>query len=393
VGGWRARRVLAAALAAAVVWALAAPAAAADGDATGAEAFYAAPRRLGDLDPGDVIRSEPIAAPAGAQAWRVLYRSESAAGRPIAVSGVIVAPDAPAPARRPVVTWAHGTTGIADQCAPSRFPMVATRIPYVDELLAAGNVVTATDYEGLGTEGVHPYLVGRSEGRGVLDAARAARNLRATGAGRQVTVIGHSQGGQAALFAGELAADYAPELDVAGVVAIAPVSDLGTIIGAAARIPRAAGFAVMAATGFAAAYPEIDLDRLLTAEARAKAGVVDTECAGAVIEAYAATEGTAYAIDPRVTAPYDEIVVANTAGRARTDAPVLLVHGTGDTLIPVVLSRLFLPSLCATGTVAELRTYEGATHGSVLTAAAPDVLAWVAARRSGEAAPSSCPAR
>ena len=90
----------------------------------------------------------------------------------------------------------------------------------------AGYVVAATDYEGLGTPGVHPYLVGESEGRGVLDAARAAKALAATDAGDQVLVFGHSQGGQAALFAGELAASYAPELTVLGVAAAAPAADV-----------------------------------------------------------------------------------------------------------------------------------------------------------------------
>ncbi len=395
MSGRRARSILAGGLACAVLAAFAAPATASDGDAVGADAFYATPRKavLRALEPGDVIRSQRIEAPEGARAWRVLYRSESVAGKPIAVSGVVAAPDTRSQSRRPVVTWAHGTVGVADQCAPSRSPSVATGIPYVEELLAAGHVVAATDYEGLGTEGDHPYLVGQSEGRGVLDAARAARDLTRAQAGRDVTVIGHSQGGQAALFAGELAREYAPELDVTGVVALAPVSDLGTIIGAAAGIPRAAGYAVMAARGFAAAYPQVDVARLLTPEALARSDVVDTACATEVVDSYASIPGTAFAIDPRTTPPYDEIIVANTAGHVRTRAPVLLVHGAGDTLVPVGLSQQFLPMLCAVGTDAELRTYVGATHGSVVTEAQPDVLAWVAARRAGEAAPSGCPAR
>ena len=88
--------------------------------------------------------------------------------------------------------------------------------------LDAGYVVAATDYEGLGTPGLHPSLVGESEGRGVLDAARAARGMKAAAAGSKALVFGLSEGGHSALFAGELAASYAPELRVLGVAAVAP---------------------------------------------------------------------------------------------------------------------------------------------------------------------------
>jgi len=173
--------------------------------------FYAVPDPLPVAKPGSVIRVARIAAPDGAKAWRVLYHSRTVAGRDIAVSGIIVAPNGKPPrGGRPIVSWAHGTTGIADVCAPSKLPTIASALPYIDELMDAGYVVAATDYEGLGTPGVHPYLVGDSEGRGVLDAARAARRVDGTGAGRELLVFGHSQGGHAALFAGELRESYAP---------------------------------------------------------------------------------------------------------------------------------------------------------------------------------------
>ena len=355
--------------------------------------FYAVPRALERFEPGELVRSESITAPAGAKAWRVLYRSESVAGDPIAVSGVVVAPTGRTNRPRPVVTWAHGTTGVADRCAPSQQPDVAAELPFVGDLVGAGYVVAATDYEGLGTEGVHPYLVGQSEGRGVLDAARAARDLRATGAGKQVLVLGHSQGGQAALFAGELAARYAPDVDLAGVVAMAPVTDLAVVVGVAASIPRAAGYAVMAATGFEAAYTEARADTLLTPDAAARASLVDTACAGEIVDAFAATQGSVFAVDPRSTPPFDQLIAENTPGRTRTGAPVLIAHGTADTLVPVALSQAFVPVFCSVGNEVELRTYPDATHGSVLPAAQADVLAWFAARLTGAPASSSCAGR
>ncbi len=189
--------------------------------------------------PGTLIRSQRIAAPPGARAWRVLYHSRALDGRDVAVSGVVVAPTGAAPASgRPMVSWAHGTTGLGDRCAPSRSPGVASELPWIREFVDRGYVVAATDYEGLGTPGPHPYLVGESEGRSVLDAARAARGLRATGAGDSVVVTGHSQGGQAALFAGEIASRYAPDLDVRGVAALAPATTPSAMLDAAPTRPE-----------------------------------------------------------------------------------------------------------------------------------------------------------
>jgi acetyl esterase/lipase len=100
------------------------------------------------------------------------------------------------------------------------------------DILAKGYVVVATDYPGLGTPGIHPYLIGISEARAVLDSVRAARNLPHTGASNRFAVWGHSQGGHAALYTGELAASYAPELRLVGVAAAAPATYLADLFDA-----------------------------------------------------------------------------------------------------------------------------------------------------------------
>jgi pimeloyl-ACP methyl ester carboxylesterase len=93
-------------------------------------------------------------------------------------------------------------------------------------MLARGYVVVATDYPGLGTPGIHPYLIGKSEGRAVLDSVRAARDLPDAAASNRFAVWGHSQGGHASLYTGELAASYAPDLKLVGVAAAAPATYL-----------------------------------------------------------------------------------------------------------------------------------------------------------------------
>ena len=246
------------------------------------DAFYTPPDPLPPGEPGRVIWTS--AETDGV--WRVLYHSRSIKGDDIAVSGVVVVPRRAPPAGGwPVVSWAHGTTGSADRCAPSRLGGSVTA-GYA-AIARAGYVVAATDYEGLGTPGPHPYLLGDSEGRGVLDAARAAAALPEAHASRTTVVIGHSQGGQAALFAGELARTYAPDLDVRGVVAIAPATDLGVLLPGAAAVPAFSGFAVAAAYGWSSAYGDAPLDTILTDDAIEKATVLERECLSGVLAAYA----------------------------------------------------------------------------------------------------------
>ena len=159
----------------------------------------------------------------------MLYRSTGYDGKPTAVSGTVVVPDGkPPPGGRKVIAYTHGTVGVASNCAPSLVKGLAQPLFYEGggALLRAGYVIAASDYQGLGTPGPHPYLVGASEAMNELDAVRAARNLTQAHASADFAVWGHSQGGHAALFTGQIAPSYAPELHLFGVAAGAPVPNL-----------------------------------------------------------------------------------------------------------------------------------------------------------------------
>ena len=205
---------------------------------------------------GDVIRVRTISGPAALESAAacelVIYQSTRVSdGAPIGVSGIIAMPQGDPPAGGwSVVSWSHGTVGVADRGAPSLDseeladmsdptdpPMTIHRkinaAPHVllNEFLNRGWVVVMTDYEGLGTRGPHPYLFGTSEGRGVLDIVRAARAVhnrdRPVGQeiiSRRFVIVGHSQGGQAALFAAHLPKTWTAELTLLAVAAIAPAS-------------------------------------------------------------------------------------------------------------------------------------------------------------------------
>jgi pimeloyl-ACP methyl ester carboxylesterase len=116
-------------------------------------------------------------------------------------------------------------------CAPSLAIFVFQSMMGLRPMIERGVAVVATDYPGLGTAGPHPYLVGVSEGRAVLDSVRVARLMPGVGGGNRFAVWGHSQGGQASLYTGLLAKSYAPELNLVGVAAAAPVTELVTLMG------------------------------------------------------------------------------------------------------------------------------------------------------------------
>jgi pimeloyl-ACP methyl ester carboxylesterase len=358
------------------------------------EDVYEVPDPLPPGEPGDVIQVEALGGVLGASDatwWRVLYHSRSLQDEDIAVSGIVIRPAGEPPAGGfPVVTWAHGTTGTADICAPST--AAEPRVPSLDSLLDAGYVVVATDYEGLGTPGLHPYLLGASEGRGVLDAARAAARLEGVDAGPEVVVWGHSQGGHAALFAGEIAAAYAPDLDVRGVVAMAPAGDLSIIgpaaLGSASLFP----FAFMALGTWPESYPELDLAALFAPAALERLRLLDQECTDGVFGAFAdlTLDQLLVTTAPLDVPPVRQLFADNTIGaRPYGSVPALVVHGTEDSLIPVALSELLVPAMCTGGADAELRTYP-ASHSSIPEVSSSDVLGWTADRFAAQPVTGGC---
>jgi acetyl esterase/lipase len=343
--------------------------------------------------PGDVIAVQEVEGlPVEGTVLRVLHHSESLEGDDIAVSGIIIVPPGEAPAEgRPVLTWAHGTTGIADECAPSLDPEgsgIALAAPFLER----GMVFVATDYEGLGTPGRHPYIVGESEGRGTLDIVRAAQQLGArAGDPNDTTVIwGHSQGGHAALFANQIAADWAPELDIVGTVAGAPPSQL-PLIAAALRDSPYRFYLGMVAAGWAAAYPDADPSLVLSPLGLERLELVDEGCSSELATAWNDDPyESLIAADPSEVEPWASLLVENDPGYVVGASPVLIIHGGSDEQIPVVSSELLLARMCGIGQVVERRVYPDQSHAGVIPTSLDDMLEWIDARLAGTEAPTSC---
>jgi len=176
--------------------------------------------------PGTMLRTETapaeVSIPAAGRAERILYSSTDwrDPARAATVSGIVFLPKGEPPKGGwPVLAWAHGTTGIADVCAPSFLPRSPRDTQYLGYWLDHGYAIVATDYVGLGTPGVHPYLQYRAEGISVLDGIRAALARYPALNPAKIVTMGQSQGSEGAIAAAYLAPSYAPELNIRGTVA------------------------------------------------------------------------------------------------------------------------------------------------------------------------------
>lgn len=363
---------------------------------TAVDPFYVPPDPLPSDVPGTLIRAEEIEPfSAGTQAWRVLYVSEAVDGTPIAVSGMVAAPSGDPPeGGRDVVTWSHGTKGVVDRCAPSKGYRSGFHdfVDMAPELVAAGYVGVSSDYEGLGPPGIHPYLVGPSEGRGVLDIVKAAQQIEEAGAGSRVVVWGRSQGGHGALFAGEIAPTWAPELDVRGVISAAPASEFSAIIQSGVFLPGARGFIWQLALGFEAAYAELAIADLFTADALAAIGtLLDEEACGAEFGEVAATfDNAGFETSPLDLPAWVSRLDENSPGNVPTTVPIWLIQGQDDMVVPVLLTNVLADRLCEIGNEMEYEVFPGFGHDDSTRQNIDDMLAWTAARFAGEPATSTC---
>lgn len=330
---------------------------------------------------GEVGDRDEVTLPgaAGIEVFRIRYGSEDVDGDASVVSALVALPTGEPPAGGwPVVAYGHGTTGAGDGCDPSQDPSLGAVGAAIGALAEAGHIAVATDYEGIGTRGPHPYLHGPSEARAIVDSVLAARSMVPEGAAStDWAVVGHSQGGHAALFTAQGAAAPAAGLRLVGAVAIAPAADPAALI-------RSVGSAAssLLLNGWLAVERGADAGGLLTDAGEQLLDAVEDEC---VIE-----PGTEM-FRPGASSPsFDAYLAENVAGREPALAPVLVVAGTADGVTPPSVARGAVDRLCDLGSTVAVREYAGADHLTVVDASAADVAAWLADRFAGEPAPSDC---
>jgi uncharacterized membrane protein HdeD (DUF308 family)/pimeloyl-ACP methyl ester carboxylesterase len=301
-------------------------------------AFYTAPTMF-DATAGTLLRREVIDPFVdGATTYRVLYTSRDLDGTPATASGLVIVPDdGEVPdGGRPILAFTHGTIGVARSCAPSLLDgNYAEQMWGLEAILDAGWIVAAPDYLGLGSEGVHPYLVGQTAADNTLDAVRAAKGLAREQASSRFVVAGHSQGGHAALFTGQRAPTYAPELDLVAVAGLAPASELAVFI-----------------------------------EAN------DGTTFGNLLGAYAVVA-------------WDR-AFDDTPGNDPIDAPLLIVQGTDDALIRADIQRRFVSRLCESDQQLEYREFTGVGHLGIDDTADDYVVEWLTDRLTSPPTINTC---
>jgi pimeloyl-ACP methyl ester carboxylesterase len=356
----------------------AAPAAAKVPKAPSGLKLYKPPKNLKSYERGDAIWARKVEnpLPQASRTWTLLYRSTSLRGKAIGVSGFVMLPKGKPPKGGwPVVSWAHGTSGIADSCAPSRDPQGPYTVYAARQFgawLKAGYAIANTDYEGLGTPGVHPYIVGRSEGRGVVDIVRASRQLDGRLARRYV-IAGHSQGGHAALFAAALAPKRAPELRLRGVAAFAPASHLDLLSRALPTFTSPSGLSGLAALilrGVSSVYPQIEPSQIASDRALALFPQVDRVCVGE-LTAPSAFGGIAPADLVRPGADLEALhrLLAQQNPNLTIAAPILLAQGLSDTTVLPFLTNQLDNELRTRRNKVRYLTYPDVEHVGIVGAA------------------------
>lgn len=348
--------------------------------------------------PGTLVRQQAMdGAPLGAAAYRVLYQSTGLKDEPIFVSGVVVVPRGdPPPGGRPIVAWAHPTSGITPRCAPSLAIFVFQQIQGLRALVERGYVVAATDYPGLGTPGPHPYLVGESEARAVIDVVRVAGTVPGAGSGKRFAVWGHSQGGQAALFTGAITKTYAPELTLIGVAAAAPATDLVALMNDDINSVGCKNITAMTLWSWHRVYgAAIDnivdpralpvIDRLARECIEGPFDLLERQRTEKPLEQHFLTvEG------PAKIEPWRSLLEKNTAGVLQPNIPVFLAQGTNDQIVHPDVTRDYMNKLCAAGSKVKMITLPNTGHARAAEASAIAAVERMTDQFGAKIAPNDC---
>jgi pimeloyl-ACP methyl ester carboxylesterase len=350
--------------------------------------------------PGQLLSQQPLPAANGlseaGQQWQILYAStDGVRGQgTVAVSGAVFFPKTPRPADGwPVVAWAHGTTGVGDACAPSRNPRSPRDTAYLNAWLREGFVVVATDYQGLGTPGPHPYLHTRAQAYSTLDAVRAALTL--PGVANQVVLVGQSQGGGAAFGTAGIAPAYAPDVRLLGTVAT------GTpYLGASApnvardqdRVSPQIGYAMYAAVTARLVQPGFEPASVFLPAAMPAFEASGETCVGplfARLSSEGRTERNSY--QPGGLNRVFDIVAPVTGYTTLALAqPVFMGMGGKDIDVPTAMQQALVRDACQAGTRLQAHLYPDMDHSGTVNASLKDSLPFVRELLAGRPVASTC---
>ncbi len=351
-----------------------------------------------ELRAGQLLTARPLATAAAlpsADTRLITYVSDDSQGEPIVVSGTVAVPKSTPPEGGwPVISWAHGTTGYADTCAPSADTADGLVHDYVglvnsmlDSWVARGYAVVQTDYQGLGTPGGHPYVDGVSEANTVTDIVRAARRLDSN-IGTEWVAIGHSQGGQAVLFTAQDAQGRDPELNLLGVVSIAPggvgMNQAVDLIRAGSpEVEAAQRFLPLLVLGAAVVDPSIKPDQIFTSQARPLLTTARTECVAQINALPPVPSAQVFTPDADLVGLSAYLDLQDPI-RLTPQVPVMLVQGTADAAVSPAGVDELAKAMCGKDIALDYRVYPGQDHRGVIAASLGDMQNFVDTVTAGE---------
>lgn len=362
--------------------------------------FYTAPADV-PSEHGQLIRAENIVTgvPEGAEGWRILYTTTNVDGSPAVASGVVLAPATRDGSALPVITIGHGTTGVAQQCAPS---LSATpfydgaALTTIELVINQGMVAVTSDYAGMGTAGQAAYLVGEVAGHNVLDAALSVKQLEGLTVADKTLIWGYSQGGQAALWAGQAAASYAPALEVLGVAAFAPAADAHGVLDANRTNGSGQTLAAYVIATWNAVFPELELAAQFAPEAFTSLEQAASHCiadnAGISKALGNAAVPNPILSDALLAGDFGTTLAAQTP-TGPWPAPVFVAQGADDQLVFATIQDAWVEEQCAAGNAIDYRTYAGRDHLTLTANDSPmsvQLGQWALERLAGAPAPSEC---
>ena len=361
------------------------------------DAFYDPPSDM-SRQPGALLRSEPlkdVLLPAGIRGWRILYATTVDDRTPATAVATVFAPTDPPAGPRPVVAWEHATTGLLQKCMPSLLSMASKGVLERDRIVMTGWVVVATDYSFSEKGGPHPYLIGEGEARAALDSIRAVRQMSELTLDKRMVVWGYSQGGHAALWTGIVGPRYAPDLEILGVVAIAPAANVNNIL--AMNVEMDKRFGPYLALSYSRFYPDITFEQAIRPEALDAARQIVNLCDFVPPEDSERIEALAATFDgPALATSSNKALQArleqNTAD-GLIQAPVVIAQGLSDVVVPSRATDAYVEERCSAGQPLEYWTFAGRDHLTIVQRGAPLeelLIKWTMARFANEPPASGC---
>ncbi|HCJ0571041.1 TPA: alpha/beta fold hydrolase, partial [Acinetobacter baumannii] len=324
------------------------------------------------------------------------YKMLGQSGQEVQATSLVFTPNTPPPVGGwPIVVWAHGTTGVADVCAPSKAALADSTKDLISKLLAAGYVVVAPDYEGLGTPGIHPFLNVKSEAFSITDAVVAARNYlsqRNLLTSKKWVTVGHSQGGHAALGAAQYASRA--QLEYKGTVAVAPASNLGFILIAGEQSVANATldkkismyaqldtYTALVTAGIRNTQPTFDYPQVFTPQISSIAQQAETICSGPLGQAFGAGM-TQYVTEhngtldgyTRTQPNFMAVPLVKTfldkdsqPLQVKVTTPIIIYQGLADSTVPKVATDILISNATVVGTKINSYVTGNWDHGTAMS--------------------------